>query len=122
MATFKYKIKNLEKELDRVTDEIADIAGEKLAAPLTQFYKNVKEATPVKTGRAKNSWEIEVITVDKSDKRKKEAKATVYNTAPYMEKLNAGSSTQAPPRFIEKEALKLFDPDGVIVQRSNRRS
>lgn len=48
--------------------------------------------TPVDTGNARNGWQI-----DLSDPRNPE----IYNTVPYIGRLNAGSSSQSPAGFIE---------------------
>ncbi len=48
--------------------------------------------TPVDTGNARNGWQI-----DMSDPLHPE----IYNTVPYINRLNAGSSQQSPAGFID---------------------
>ena len=64
----------------------------------------LKEATPVDTGYARDSW-------------KHDGKA-ITNDAEYIEKLNSGSSKQAPSFFIERTLLAQQGilPGGTIVR------
>lgn len=48
-------------------------------------------ATPVDTGEARNSWQLEST----------DAETVVQTSSPYMNRLNAGHSKQAPAGFIE---------------------
>ena len=73
-----------------------------VVAAMTQA---LKDATPVDTGRARDGWHAEYI-------------GDVYNIrnpVEYIDKLNEGSSKQAPAHFIENTVLLFANPLGVIV-------
>lgn len=85
---------------------------------------DVKLATPVDTGRARNSWYIgyqpnlfdgtisQIISLTPS----KEPKTIhVTNGTTYIQYLNNGTSVQAPSRFIENSFLRYFDEVDVEV-------
>lgn len=61
------------------------------------LLEDLKEATPVLTGKARDSWAVEV---DRSTKD-----IVVTNSQDYIEILNQGSSKQAPRYFIERVLL-----------------
>jgi hypothetical protein len=82
--------------------------------------------TPVDTGRARGSWSLNKTKnlVDTESNGTslpvtlgpipKEVVETLYitNGTPYIQQLNAGSSQQAPPRFIEKTLSNYFSTSG----------
>jgi len=89
----------------------------------------LKAATPVDTGRARNSW----ILTEKENEFSKgelggsnllgapsEDKVTplfITNGTPYIESLNEGSSKQAPARFVEQTVLsKNYNIEGVLFE------
>ena len=94
----------------------------------------LKAATPVDTGRARNSW----ILTDKEN-RFIDGRLSVANTnlvgaasdssitplyitngTPYIESLNEGSSKQAPARFVEQTVLsKNYNIEGVLFETIN---
>jgi hypothetical protein len=77
----------------------ANIVNQKL----TKLVKDLKEVTPVDTGKARDGWRVE------GDK--------IVNDVEYIDSLNAGHSQQAPSHFIEKALLSDGDviPNGVMV-------
>ena len=84
--TVKSSIKDLEAELVKKTEAVAD-----------QLRDNLAEATPKDTGYAASRWKVE----------KTKDGATITNDAPYIEALNGGHSKQAPAGFVEAEVLKV---------------
>jgi hypothetical protein len=56
-----------------------------------ELLEDLKAATPVDTGRARDGWV--------------EDKNGIKNDVPYIEELNEGSSQQAPTHFIERTIL-----------------
>lgn len=78
--------------------------SEEIAAKINNAVLALKEATPVDTGNARDSWKYE--------------NGSIINTAEYIENLNEGSSTQAPARFIEQTLLTQegISPSGTIVR------
>ena len=109
-------VKNVKSEFAKANLKLESFSKKELTTRANKLYKNVVEATPIDTGFARKSWNKEIVI-----KSGKEYETNLYNTAPYIEQLNNGSSAQAPKRFIEKEALKLFRADGVIVKRIIRK-
>ena len=83
-----------------------------------QAFAAVKLATPVDSGRARNSWYIGYQAQYKDTqspgvtiltKKDKPQEIIVTNGTDYIQFLNDGSSIQAPTRFIEQAFLKYFD-------------
>lgn len=92
-----------------------------------EFYRQAVIATPVDTGRARFGWNITVkspsLTVPPDGKYSMPnieehgidttfsvtPSQTIYitNRVPYIEKLNEGSSRQAPARFVELAAERV---------------
>jgi len=69
----------LEKSLTRLVKQIAD-----------DVYATAKSKTPVRSGRAKNAW---TEATSKNNFR-------VENRVPYIDRLEAGASRQAPKGII----------------------
>ena len=65
----------------------------------------LKDATPVDTGKARDGW--------------KSTEEGISNDVEYIDKLNGGSSRQAPEHFVERTLLahKGIHPSGIIVRR-----
>jgi hypothetical protein len=65
---------------------------------------NLKLATPVDTGRARDGWYRDHDSID--------------NDVEYIDKLNGGSSKQAPEHFVERTILSHpgVSPSGIIVE------
>ena len=82
------------------------IAKEVLARS-TRMMQDLKDATPVDTGNARDSWAIS-----------QDARGTVKitNSTDYIDDLNRGTSKQAPSFFIERIALGYGKPVRVIVK------
>lgn len=91
------KVPNLQIEFEKLVVEKKRLA-------LSRFVEALREATPVDTGHARDSW--------RTDGSK------IYNDADYIQHLNEGSSKQAPSHFIERTLLaqKGVNPDGIIVR------
>ena len=66
----------------------------------------LRKNTPVDTGKARDGWRFD-------GKR-------IVNDVPYIDKLNRGTSKQAPPYFIESAALSVGQvvPNGTIVEET----
>jgi len=68
-----------------------------------KLLSELKAATPVDTGNARDSWVLRG--------------NTIVNEVEYMSYLNEGTSNQAPSRFIERTVLSSgFIPNGSIVR------
>ncbi len=73
---------------------------------VNKLVSDLKEATPVDTGFARDSWRVE--------------EGAIVNDAEYIAELNQGSSAQAPANFIEITVLSenKVRPNGVIVRET----
>ena len=103
------KVKGALEEITRVKKLFETTQKQKIGQSVTNMAADMKAATPIDTGLARSSWRI-VETGNKDIPYK------VENLVPYIEFLNAGSSKQAPPYFIEKIALSYGKPVGAVVQ------
>ena len=102
-------------ELDRDTESFV---ADELRRRSLQALADVKLATPVDTGRARNSWYIGyqeryinqvqpgVTILTQSDEVRE---IVITNGTDYIQLLNDGSSIQAPTKFIEQAFLRYFD-------------
>ena len=70
--------------------------------------KELIAVTPIDTGVAKAGWRREKTPLGYD----------IKNDVPYVQRLNQGSSKQAPRYFIEQTALKYGTPKGAIVEFS----
>jgi len=94
----KVKISNL---LKKEIEEKANIIAKN---KLNKIVSDLKEATPVDTGFARDHWKLD--------------KNSISNTTEYIQYLNQGTSKQAPEYFIEKTLLAQpgVRPSGTIVR------
>jgi hypothetical protein len=79
-----------------LSKRIKEEVEEKFKEKITKLVEDLKEATPIDTGLAKNSWSLEY---------KKDSTASIANSQEYIEYLNKGSSQQAPRYFIERTIM-----------------
>jgi hypothetical protein len=93
---------NKEKYLELTQKEFQQL----LSKTSDNIISDLQEQTPKDTGAAANSWEV--LSKDKTS-------FTVSNDKDYIKYLNAGSSRQAPARFIEQIALNYGKPLGPVV-------
>lgn len=105
---FTMKLKGAANELLKIQKAVTETNMRNIEKSVKAMAVEMKNATPVDTGLAKASWNV-VATGNK------DAPYKVENTVPYIELLNAGSSKQAPPYFIEKIALSYGKPVGAVV-------
>ena len=109
--TVNIRLRNTRSAFDSLRDQLYNFVTREERTRAQRLLSNLEAATPVDTGFARDSWRI---TTTRSASRFREARTVIYNTAEYIEQLNAGSSRQAPARFIETEALRLFEPDAQL--------
>lgn len=98
------RVKGIEETMKRIRQERDSIVARERDKILNSVVEDLKEATPVRTGRAKAGWEVK--------------DGHIVNEVPYIEDLNIGSSIQAPALFIEATVLRHRDvkPNGTIVK------
>jgi len=116
--------KNLDQEVIKLVNSTQRIAAFQAIADLTF-------ATPVDEGRARASWLLSGVPDKVYDSSNGAFKPltllgpipnnrieSLYftNGTPYIQNLNAGSSLQAPPRFIETTVSKYFNTKGSFVK------
>ena len=110
------KFKGLKKAFAELHEETTVVVNELTDEQSDELLDKLKQATPVDQGHARDSWRLDKEFIDSEQ----ETQIAIVNDAEYIDELNRGTSRQAPARFIERETLKLFEPDGIIVKRSNR--
>lgn len=86
------------------SNDIIKAAKPQVDAVKLKLLEKLREATPIDTGFAKESWKV--------------TNEGLENSADYIDKLNAGSSQQAGAYFIEQTLLSHPDvePNGNIVR------
>jgi hypothetical protein len=116
------------KDLSQETNKLINNA-QRIAA--FQAIADLQFKTPVDQGRARSSWLLTKTNRQTYDSQVSRGKPLVYlgpvrtdvveslyltNGTPYIQDLNAGSSLQAPPRFIETTVSKYFRTKGNFVK------
>lgn len=118
------KLKGVDEELARMEEELVEFLNQEMRSRLLQALADLKRTTPVDTGRARNSWLITDSPTDYNNSvssnslrgkiltpasKTKFEQFYITNGVTYIDKLNAGSSKQAPSRFVEAAILRYFD-------------
>lgn len=98
------KVTGVKRTIDKLMSEVAKKKAESVETAKDKMVVALREATPVDTGFARDSW----IATNEG----------VINTAPYIAELNEGTSQQAPAFFIERTVLSQPNivPNGSIVR------
>ena len=120
---------NIESQLNA---EVTKLVNQAQRVSALQAVSELVEVTPVDTGRARSAWSLNKskVLIDNQEGSLAANPAiilgpipvdqieTLYitNGTPYIQDLNAGSSEQAPPRFVEKTIAKYFEINGVVSQ------
>ena len=115
---FRGRLTNVRNAFRDLEEDLMVEVATDLEEQSEEFLDAVREATPVDTGNARDSW---FLTPPRRSVIGQESETVAFNTTDYIDELNNGSSRQAPARFIESTALRFFEPTGVIVRRSTRR-
>ena len=124
------KLLGISEEFETTDEELTETINQLNAIQALETVNDLKAATPVDTGRAKNSWILsdrenyfidslvssEVSSLGSASKNKI-TPLYVTNGTPYIESLNQGSSKQAPSRFVEQVILsKNYNVEGVLFE------
>jgi len=98
------KITGIKETLDNVKKQSKKKVENDKQSLLKQITEDLRNATPVDTGLARESWSF--------------TKDSIENSVDYILNLNRGSSKQAPSNFIESTVLarKEVSPGGIIVR------
>lgn len=79
-ASVTFNANDLTKDLSAFVKKVAEDA-----------FDSAKKNTPVRTGNARRNWTKDI----------KEKSATIQNRVPYIERLEAGASRQAPQGILK---------------------
>jgi hypothetical protein len=118
----KMNLIGVEKEFARMSSELITLINGVQRASGIAATADLQLQTPVDTGRARGSWTVgkSKVAMDAAISTSEKGRVlgpvsskvieTLYitNGTPYIQLLNDGSSSQAPPRFIEKTLSKYF--------------
>ena len=87
-----------------ISNQFKKLVEQELEAKKKLLVQELKDATPVDTGEARDGWRID------GD--------SIVNDVEHIEQLNEGSSQQAPSFFVERTLLsqKGVKPRGAIVR------
>jgi hypothetical protein len=109
----KVTVKGVDKEIARLRKAANDVISARTLLAAGKLVNDLKEATPVDTGEARDGWHIEPSFIP--------GRVEIVNDVPHIVNLNNGSSQQAPAFFIEDTVLKQRDlrPEGQIVKITN---
>lgn len=98
------KITGIDSTLRNLKASISKEIETKKIAKIDSLIKDLKDATPVDTGEARDGW--------------KRQGSAIVNEVEHIAALNQGTSQQAPSYFVEKTVLAHRDvfPSGIIVK------
>lgn len=107
-----------------IDDELTTEINKEARTVALKALRNIVLATPVDTGRARGNWRVGVNSDPRDEIGRKSKKGSIAirtgqseiasakgkglvdiviaNNLPYIERLNDGSSEQAPGKFVEK--------------------
>ena len=94
-------ITKFEKDIEKAGKNINDVLNSSVKKIAVDTESNLKQITPVDTGRARSGWNT--VEVNKGYK--------ISNNVPYINKLNNGYSKKAPANFVQisiKRAVESF--------------
>jgi len=104
----KLSIKGVNGEFKRLSVKLEESSTVSSKKVVEHLVRDLRDATPVDTGRARDSWRV-------TQESAKPSSFSVTNSTEYIQYLNQGSSKQAPAHFIESVALQYGKPVGTIV-------
>lgn len=96
--TSSLKISGVEEMMRQIQLQYSNEISIKRNKVKAQLVEALREATPIDTGAARASWEAR--------------ENSIHTDCEYMDRLNAGSSRQAPAHFIERTILS--NPDVIV--------
>lgn len=98
------RVSGIRETITYVNTRSKDEIDKQKATVMDSLVANLREATPVDTGKARDGWY--------------RTKKSIENDVEYIDRLNEGSSEQAPSHFVERTVLSHpgVQPDGVIVE------
>lgn len=106
MTQMKIKVTGIRSTIRDMRNQFKKEVATQGYTATRRLVSDLKAETPVDTGAARDAWTIQLRT------------GTIWkvvNDKDYIERLNAGSSRQAPAHFVERTALKHGKPIGTII-------
>jgi len=103
---FQISLVGVEEEFKKLYTSEKEERKLKSDIQVANMLGDLVEATPIDTGQARASWNVD----------KRDDIYNVKNDVEYIQYLNEGSSKQAPSHFIETIALQYGKPLGTIVE------
>ena len=88
---------------ERLTREQRNTIRNDMQQDVSSLLRDLEAITPRDTGFAAGSWSATLVSGSGN-----ELTSDISNPAEYIQRLNEGSSTQAPARFIENAAARYF--------------
>jgi len=101
---------DFESELKKIREEVQTIKDENLVERTEFATSSLARVTPVKTGYARSRWSYKF-----EKDQNGELVGVIDNDAPYIGRLNAGSSQQAPKFFIEQVLIAIGELSAPVV-------
>jgi hypothetical protein len=105
----KIKISGIADTYKYLKEKAAAVSDVRKREISDKIIKNLKDATPVDTGAARDAWKLQTGLLNTT---------SIVNDKAYVSDLNAGSSKQAPAHFIEQTVLNIdgVKPNGAVVK------
>jgi hypothetical protein len=97
------EIVNFKQEIERIEREVKELANEEIEELIHYGTEQLKIVTPVDKGRARMGWFDEI----ERNRYGGFTGGNIINEVPYIGRLNAGWSKQAPSYFIEQTLVKI---------------
>ena len=126
-ARINIRLNGVDGAFRELSNEIEQLSADELRDRSLQLADNLRQATPVDSGRARASWNVNQTgaaydagedTVPPDLVATEPDTVYITNGTDYIDELNDGDSQQAGPRFIEQETLDVFGAQtGTIVRR-----
>jgi len=103
MTKISLEVINFRQEMERIENEMLQLAGAEIEEQIAYAETQLKVVTPVDTGEARAGWRSNVI----QDSRGRFLGGTILNQVEHISALNNGHSKQAPKYFIEQVLLTI---------------
>jgi len=98
------KLRGIRALKNTLDEQIKKLSEEGKDKKVDEMVDALRLATPVDTGKARDGWRV--------------INDVIVNDVDYIDKLNEGTSQQAPSHFIERTLLAVegVSPNGTIVR------
>lgn len=103
MTKVSLELINFEAEMQRIEEEVVELANAEIAELVKYGTQQLRVVTPVDTGNAREGWRSDIERSFSGSF----IGATIYNNVDYIGVLNNGHSQQAPVYFIEQTLSRI---------------